>query len=71
MNNPLLSSGSVEEKITKAFERRFGKSMCPLHFHNEDKWRIRARDPETGTWAIYDTAAWRIRRIAEFDAAAN
>ena len=58
-----------EERCELAFERRFGQSMLPLYRTTPRQGVVRVRDMETGSWAEYDVTAWRIRRVAEHDAA--
>lgn len=59
----------LKAKMARAMERRFGASCMPYEFRRAGERRWRVRDPETGSWAEFDVSAWRIRRVAELDAA--
>lgn len=57
----------MKARVTRAFERRFGKSTMPLVVKamSFDVWRV--VDTETGTWAEYSIRGSRIRRLQEQD----
>lgn len=54
-------------RLTRAFERRFGKSLVPLVIRQKAHGLWRVIDKETGTWADYVLNGSRIRRVAELD----
>jgi hypothetical protein len=54
------------QNCKRAFERRFGQSVLPLKvFVPADERVVHVKDLETGTWAVYDVSAWRIRRLRD------
>lgn len=59
-----------ENRCKRSFERRFGQSIMPLVVKNISKNEMKITDTETGSWAIYDTSLWRIRKVREHDAMA-
>lgn len=56
--------GTVEERLTRAFRRHFGVKGDLTHFHyGEGLWRV--EHPLSGTWAEFDDAGERLRRVSE------
>ena len=64
---PVRDMESKIEGAKRAFTRRFGQSIMPLSVKSDGAC-VRIYDPESGSWADYDTTKWRVRRIAEYDA---
>jgi hypothetical protein len=59
-----MAEKNVHLRIRLAFERKFGVADAVEFVNLDDHRLIRVLNPANGSWADYDTTAWRIRAVA-------